>query len=241
MDKDTKRKLLKLVRSNYNDIAASFDQSRKKELWPELRESLEEVKEGERVMDVGCGNGRLLYGLKDRKVDYLGVDSSEELIKRAKDNFPEFRFKEGDILDLGRIEEVGFDHVFCVAVLHHIPGFDLRVQALQQLRNKTSKNGRIVITVWNLWSRPSHRKLIFRYFLLKLFRKNNMDFGDIIFEWKGENKEQIVKKRYYHAFTKKELKKLARKSGLRIQELKKDRHNYYLILKHRTNRKKAGK
>lgn len=231
MDKSTKKKLLDLVRLNYNDIADSFDKTRKKPLWPELNKLTEAVKEGESVMDVGCGNGRLLYGLKDKNISYLGVDFSSELVERARSNFPEHKFREGDILDLGKIEEVGFDHVFCVAVLHHIPGFDLRVQALQQLKNKVKKDGRIVVTVWNLWQRPRFRKLIFRYFLLKLFKKNNMDFGDVIFEWKGENKDQVVKKRYYHAFTKRELKKIVRKSGLRLQELKKDGHNYYLILK----------
>lgn len=230
MDRDTKRKLLDMVRSNYDDIADSFDHTRKKPLWPELNHLVQEVQEGESVIDVGCGNGRLLYGLSDKNVRYLGVDSSEGLIQKAQQNFPQQEFRKGDILDLGRIEEVGFDHVFCVAVLHHIPGFDLRVQALQQLKNKVKKDGRIVVTVWNLWQRPNFRRLIFRYILLKVFKKNHMDIGDVIFEWKGENKDQIVKKRYYHAFTKRELKRIVRKSGLHLKELKKDKHNYYLIL-----------
>ena len=229
MDRNTKTKLLNLVKNNYNDIADSFDQTRKKPLWPELNKLAGEVQEGESVMDVGCGNGRLLYGLPD-KTDYVGVDFSQELVHKAQHNFPDHKFREGDILELSKIEEVGFDHVFCVAVLHHIPSFDLRVQALQQLKNKVKKDGRIVVTVWNLWTRADFRKLILRYFLLKLFKKNNMDFGDIIFEWKGEEKDQIVKKRYYHAFTKRELKKLVRRSGLRLRELKKDKYNYYLIL-----------
>jgi len=230
MDRYTKKKLLNLVRSNYDDIADSFDQTRKKPLWPELNKLLQEVEEGESVMDVGCGNGRLLYGLQDKQIGYLGIDFSAELIQKAQNNFPDHKFREGDILDLGRIGEMGFDHVFCVAVLHHIPGTDLRIQALKQLKNKAKKDGRIVVTVWNLWSRSWSRKLLFRYFLLKFFKKNNMDIGDIIFEWKGDSQGQTAKKRYYHAFTKRQLKRLARKSGLRLKSIKKDKYNYYLIL-----------
>ena len=232
MDKNTKKKLLNLVMTNYSDIANSFDESRKKPLWPKLNKLSGEVKDGESVIDVGCGNGRLLHGFQDKDIDYLGVDFCKDLIQKAKENFPDQEFLEGDVLDLGSINRIGFDHVFCVAVLHHIPGSDLRIQALKQLKNKAAKDGRIVITVWNLWAQPKFRKLIIRYLLLKFFKKNKMDFGDIIFEWKGEGKSnnQEVKKRYYHAFTKRELKKLVKKSGLKIKSLEKDEYNYYLIL-----------
>ncbi len=231
MDRSTKGKLLDLVRRNYNDIVDSFDQSRKKRLWPRLEELTREVKEGESVIDVGCGNGRLLTGFKNKKINYLGVDFSQELIKKARLNFPGREFAEGDILDLGKIPPVGFDHVFCVAVLHHIPGFDLRVQALKQLKNKAKKEGRIVVVVWNLWSQSKFRKLILKYFFLKLFKKNNMDFGDIVFEWKGGSGEERIRRRYYHAFTKRELKKIVKKSGLKLESLQKDNYNYYLIIR----------
>ena len=56
-----------------------------------------------------------------------------------------------------------------------------------------------------------------------------MDFGDILFDWKNAKGEQISR-RYYHAFSKNELKKLAIRAGFKIEKLYKDKYNYYLIL-----------
>ena len=55
-----------------------------------------------------------------------------------------------------------------------------------------------------------------------------MDFGDVFWDWKAPSGE-AVSKRYYHAFTKRELKKLARAAGLKIQKIYKDKYNYYLV------------
>ena len=61
-------------------------------------------------------------------------------------------FEEGDILNLGKINKYGFDHAFCVAVLQHIPGENLQINALRQLKNKINNNGKTIISVWNMWS-----------------------------------------------------------------------------------------
>ncbi|PIX02803.1 SAM-dependent methyltransferase, partial [bacterium (Candidatus Gribaldobacteria) CG_4_8_14_3_um_filter_42_11] len=41
------------------------------------------VKDGDKVLDVGCGNGRLVKAFENKKISYLGVDNSEKLIKLA--------------------------------------------------------------------------------------------------------------------------------------------------------------
>ena len=56
MDKQTQKNLLELVKRNYGEIAADFDLTRKKDLWPELIKLSEMVKNGDRVLDVGCSN-----------------------------------------------------------------------------------------------------------------------------------------------------------------------------------------
>ncbi|MCD4694239.1 class I SAM-dependent methyltransferase [bacterium] len=230
MDRETQKKLLETVRINYEEIAFSFNQTRKKGIWPELTKLAEEVKDGDRILDIGCGNGRLLEAFRDKKIDYIGVDFSKNLIKKAKDNYPENNFFVGNMLDLGKISELNFNYVFSVATLHHLPSKNLRIQALKQMRNKIKKDGKIVITNWNLWEKEWSRKLIFKFFLLKIFGKHKMDFGDILFDWKAE-KDKGYSQRYYHAFRKRELKKIARKAGLKMEKIYKDKHNYYLILK----------
>lgn len=230
MDKNTQKELLTIVKDNYESIAAEFDETRKKGIWPELLNLTKEVKDGDKVLDAGCGNGRLLEAFGDKKIKYLGVDQSENLITLAQKQYPDFEFAVADILDLGKINELDFDWVYSIAVLHHLPDQELRLNALRQLKNKIKEDGRIVITAWNLWANKKNKKLIWKYFFLKLIGKNKMDFGDILFHWKNEN-EDVSKKRYYHAFTKWELTRLVKKVGLKIEKLYKDEYNYYLVLK----------
>ena len=64
----------------------------------------------------------------------------------------------------------------------------------------------------------------------KIIGLNKLDFGDLIFPWKsGDGKE--ISNRYYHAFGHVELKRLSRKAGFKRIIVKKDPHNYWLILK----------
>ena len=236
MDQQTEKNLLDLVKRNYEEIAADFDITRKSCFWPELAKIADSVKNGDRVLDAGCGNGRLLEMLSGKKIEYLGIDSSQELVKIAQVRFPDKIFLLGDILELDRAPEKGFDYVFCIAVLHHLPGESLRVAALRQMKNKLQPasagsargGGKIIITVWNLWQ-AKFRRLIFKFAILKIFGKSKMDFGDILFSWKNKKGEE-ASRRYYHAFIKSELKKIASQAGLKINELYKDKFNYYLIL-----------
>jgi 2-polyprenyl-3-methyl-5-hydroxy-6-metoxy-1,4-benzoquinol methylase len=233
MDKQTQQYLLGIVKRNYEEIAADFDTTRKKYLWLELIKLTAPVKDGDRILDVGCGNGRLLQAFGEKKIKYVGVDGSKELIKAAKSNYElritNYEFKNVDVLELNKIPEKDFDYIFYIAVLHHLPGDELRIKALEQVKNKINNNGKIIITVWNLWSRRKFLRLIFKFGWLKLSGRNKMDFGDILFDWKN-NKGEQVSRRYYHAFTKNELKKLAVRSGFKIEKLYKDKYNYYLVL-----------
>ncbi|MDD4332648.1 MAG: class I SAM-dependent methyltransferase [Patescibacteria group bacterium] len=233
MDKQTQKQLLNIIKKGYEKEAEKFSETRKRHLsplWNGLVEIAKDIKEGDKIFDAGCGNGRLLQIIGEKKIEYLGVDASERLINLAKELYPDYRFTVSDIFELSKLSEINFDYVFSVAVLHHIPGEDLRVAALKQLKNKIADNGKIVIVVWNLWSQKKYRKLIWKFALLKLFKKNNFDFGDIIFMgWIGD--KNGGSERYYHAFTRRELKRISKKAGLNIEKIYKDSHNYYLILR----------
>lgn len=249
MDKQTQKNLSNIVKQNYEEIADDFHETRKKYLWPELVKMADAAKDGDRVLDAGCGNGRLLEALKNKKISYFGVDSSEKLIKIAKERFGveegggfkaeeqtaapktaiyERRFQVCDLADLGTIPEINYDYVFCAAVLHHLPGSDAQINALKQLKNKVGQNGKIIVTVWNFWPSKKFRKKIFKFVLLKLIKKNKMDFGDILFDWKSSKGERLSK-RYYHAFRKGELRRIFKAAGLIVKEMRKDEHNYYIV------------
>jgi len=230
MKSRTDQELLELVRRNYQEIAADFDMTRKKEVWPKIRELAESVKDNSKVLDAGCGNGRLLEALEGKQINYLGIDNSPALIKIAKVNYPSHDFRVHDLLSLSRLPEGNFDYIFCLAVLQHIPGRKLRLQALQELKTKLAPSGQIIISVWNLWKNKKYRILLFKNYWLKITGRNGLGFNDLLFSWKNSRGEK-TSERYYHAFTKKELKKLARLAGLKPQKLETDRYNYWYILK----------
>lgn len=237
MKQEMVEKLLNLVQSNYQIIAADFATTRKKEIWPEVKVLAEKIENGSRVLDVGCGSGRLLEALSDKDIDYLGVDTSAELLQLASARYPQKKFATGNILDLSAVGGHDFVYVFCLAVLPHIPGQSLRIKALKELKSKLGPEGRIILSAWNLWPAANGRErfywLILKGWLAGLLgfgHPGRMDFGDLVFPWKDSQGKEISL-RYYHAFSGQELRNLVRQAGLKIESFKRDKFNYWLILK----------
>ena len=73
---------------------------------------------GEKILDVGCGNGALTAKIAEAGADVLGIDHSAEMLAKAERSFPELNFRqaEADSFDLG----MTFDAVFSNAVFHWI-------------------------------------------------------------------------------------------------------------------------
>lgn len=231
MDQNTANQLLKIVRENYQAIAGEFSQTRHKRLWPTLAGLAARVPAGSSVLDVGCGNGRLRQAWQGQAVHYVGVEQSQRLLDLAQRE-ERYRldgqaFYLGNILELGRLGLAPFDFVFCVAVLHHLPGQALREQGLTQLASQVKAGGYLVLSVWALWQQPKYRQLLLRSIWDKLRGRHRLDFGDLLFGWGGPAGSQ----RYYHAFTRRELKALAKRSGLNFESIINDGHSWYLVLR----------
>ncbi len=232
MKKEVVKKLLDLSADSYEKIAADFDASRKKEIWPEMRKFSEEVYDNDLVWDAGCGNGRLLEALINKKINYVGTDKSAALIALAKKNYPNYSFSVLDLLDKTKVELFlsgrKFQHIFCLAVLQHVPSKELRREALINLARGLAPEGQLVISNWNLLA-SKKRKLVLVAAIKKIFGLSKLDFGDIIFPWK-DSQGEIKSERYYHTFTKKELENLAKLAGLKIKKSYQDKYNFWLLL-----------
>ncbi|MDD5043260.1 MAG: class I SAM-dependent methyltransferase [Patescibacteria group bacterium] len=217
MKEEIAQKLLKKVKESYNIISGDFSATRGY-IWPDLEIFGKYIKAGDKVLDLGCGNGRLYDFLKNKSINYFGVDNSEALINEAKKKYPEIadKFQVGDALDLN-FPDNHFDAVMMVAVLNHLPSKELRLQVLNNVKRVLKPDGYLLMTNWNLYQKK-YRPLIIKYSLLKLIGKSPLDFGDCLVPF-GQEKV----KRYYHSFTKKEIQKLAVLSGLTILE------NYYSL------------
>lgn len=229
MKQKTIDRLLKIVKNNYGEIASQFDLTRKKYVWLELENILDFLKEDNKVLDVGCGNGRLLENVKNKKINYLGIDSSEELIALAKKNYPDNKFVVGNILSLNEVIKEKFDLVISVAVIHHLPGKDLRIAALNQLKAVCSPQGKIIFSVWKIWPNKKYWKYLLKNIWYKITFRSDLDFGDLLFPWK-DSRGQSLSERYYHAFTKRSLKKLLRDAGFKNFKLDSRGNNYWVSL-----------
>lgn len=233
MRKKTEKELLKIVKNNYEESAEHFSETRKKRIWPELETLAKLVPEKSSILDLGCGNGRLLNAFK-QKINYFGIDQSEALIKLAKEMHQDSSFFVGDMLNLNEInfKKQGlpqkFDFIFSIAVLQHIPSKNKRTEALKNLKNYMKADTKLIFSNWNMWKIKKYKKLIWKTYLLKILGKNTLDFGDIIFDWKDKS-GKITSQRYYHAFRTKELKEIFRKAGFKIEKQYKDKYNFYTI------------
>lgn len=188
-------------KNNWDEIADKFSQTRH-HLWFEFADFKDYIKKGDKVLDLGCGNGRLIE-LFDKDIDYLGVDQSQKLIEAAKKRFPSGKFFVADALNLPFKKK--FDVIFSIAFFHHIPSQDLRLKILKDCYSFLAPKGIFICLVWNLFQ----PRLIWKYNLGKII----FGFKNVLIPFKI--KEQKIK-RYYYAFTKGELKRFFKKTGFKI-------------------------
>ncbi|RLC40085.1 MAG: hypothetical protein DRH33_01040 [Candidatus Nealsonbacteria bacterium] len=227
MKKEYAEYLLKKTKEDYNRIAEKFSRTRSR-IWEEVRFLFDDyVRPGDKVLDLGCGNGRFFEILKDKGVDYIGVDFSERLIEIAKKRYPQVKFQVADALNLPFPNNF-FDKVYTIAVLHHIPSKEFRQRFLEEAKRVLKPGGLLILTVWKIKTKNNLLSVI-KYTILKLIGK--LDWGDTFESW---NKKI---QRYFHIFSKKELKRLLNEADFKVLEIgivrneRGNRNNIYLIVK----------
>jgi len=98
-------------------------------------------KEGQRILDIGCGTGRLTKEIDRRGPEAVGIDNSEEMVQKARQNHPEVDFLIGDARGLSF--ECEFDAVFSNAALHWIPEKD-QSDVISSIADSVRDGGRFV-------------------------------------------------------------------------------------------------
>ena len=120
---------------------------------------VDSVKAGERVLDIGCGNGALTYDVAERAGAFVvGIDKNPENISlaRARHPHPRIEYMVGDAR--GPLPGSPFDAVVLSNVLEHLAG---RVDFLRDVI-RTARPSRLLIRVpmFNRdWRAPLKREL----------------------------------------------------------------------------------
>lgn len=218
MNETDAKMLLEKTKRDYDLIADGFSATRERPLEQFGFLFGRYLKKGDKVLDLGCGNGRYVPFFLEKSAKYVGQDFSKELIGIAKGKFPKEQFIVGEATMLPYPDR-DFDRVFCLAVLHHIPSRRMRKKVFCEAARVLKKEGVFVATVWDL--RPlkilSSRnwKRMAGYFKSQVsvaVGRSKLDFGDFFIPWRGSLM------RYLHAFSLGELKDLARAAELEIIE-----------------------
>lgn len=197
---------------DYNKIAQKFSDTRELP-WYEFKDFLQYIKDGDNVLDAGCGNGRLLDSIAEKKIQYTGLDVSSELVQKARERYPHHTFLVGNITDLS-FEDASFDAIFCIATFHHLPSEKYRLQALNEFKRVLKPDGHLIMLNWNYFQ-TDYWPLMLRRGLNKLLGKYRLGWRDSMRPWK-DAKGNIIIKRYIRAFTSGEMKRLLKKSNLQL-------------------------
>ncbi len=229
------------VVATYNTIASQFSKTRNRN-WADFELFKKCVQCRVSVLDVGCGNGRLVKWIGDnthftnfkreikpsitekgygetageRGFEYVGIDASDGMIREAKFNYPDHQFQVADMRALPFVDN-SFDVIFAVASFHHMLTRGDQHKALAEMYRVLKQGGVLCMTNWNLWRLTFREKSWWRYNFPSLPRMRRI----VTTIWQGHPLP-------YYSFTVRELRALVKNMGYNIE-----------ILFYSTNGKKA--
>jgi SAM-dependent methyltransferase len=67
-----------------------------------------------KILDIGSGTGHHVASLASKGLDVIGIDISPSMVKKAKENFPDYKFQLGDALKNNEFEPESFTHILCM-------------------------------------------------------------------------------------------------------------------------------
>jgi SAM-dependent methyltransferase len=217
----TMERLISLYRRFYTDHGRDFSQTRGR-LQPGVIRMLDLLHGVESVLDLGCGNGELARTLSRRghRGPYVGLDFSPPLLDEAQReafSFP-VQFIQADIAELtmmsGGLPVAGmWSWVTAFAVLHHIPGLDLRLALLRNVHRLLDRQGTFIHSCWQFLSSPRLQRRVQPWEAAAL-DSGEVDPNDYLLDWRVGRRGL----RYVHHFDEAELAELAHMAGFEVLE-----------------------
>ena len=107
-------------------------------------------RQGESLLDVGCGSGYFFHSISGMKLHYTGIDAAPSLIRTGQEEMPRWGCSKERLI-CARIEDLqgAVDHVVCLNVLSNIENFHRPLERLLKIAGKT------LILRESIWDLPS--------------------------------------------------------------------------------------
>ena len=121
-----------------------------------------------RLIDLGCGTGRLMLAFAGRGYTVLGVDLSAEMLRVAGDRAAAAAVTvqgvQANLVELDCVRDAIFDHAACLfSTLGMIAGVEARRRVVHHVYRVLKPGGRFVLHVhnrwFNIWNRAGRRWL----------------------------------------------------------------------------------
>jgi tRNA (uracil-5-)-methyltransferase TRM9 len=221
-------RLIQLNDQFYQTFALQFSATRQR-LQPGVQKILREgmhseptpIRENAKILELGCGNGELARTLvrQDLGVRYTGLDFNTRLLEIARQSLPAERqasFYQANLASpewARSLPQCPYDVVLAFAVLHHLPGAELRRQVLLKVRELITPDGVFIHSEWQFLNSPRLRDRIQPWEQAGL-SADDVDPGDYLLDWR----EGGYGLRYAHHFSEAELETLANDTGFQVVE-----------------------
>ncbi|MGQ0600687.1 MAG: class I SAM-dependent methyltransferase [Anaerolineales bacterium] len=226
MEPSIQKRLAELNREFYDTHGDDFAVTRPR-LAPGVKRVVGRIPVGSRVLEVGCGDGKVGRRLAERGVHYLGLDSSVAMLARAQsltENWrlenPQFSnsllsFAYSDLLSADRLTGQTFHWILAFAIFHHLPGYEARRRVIQTLAAQLEPGGTLVMSNWQLTRSERLRQRIAPWSAIGL-SEADMEPNDFLLTWKRGGRRGL---RYVHVLAEAEARQLAVAAGLSVVEV----------------------
>ncbi len=168
------------------------------------------------VLDLGSGPGRHSKVIAEKGIRVIPADISKRMLKILLKRISNSNLVDVVVCDMSNLpfRDRTFKGVLFLAAIHHIQGKENRLNVLKEVRRVLDHGGLLVISAWALYQSRFLKKIPKMLFDRMVGRVK--EFGDIYVPWKSRKGTFL---RFYHLFTKNELVRLVKQSGLEIEKV----------------------